>query len=281
MKSEIIIINKDSGYTSRDVVNKLNKILNTKKIGHTGTLDPLASGVMIILTNKYTKLCDIILMDDKEYIAEIKLGLSTDTLDITGNIISKEKTKKLAIQDINKVLKDYTKEYYQEVPIYSAVHVQGKRLYEYARSNEEVELPKKLVKIKELELLDYHDDLIKIRCVVSSGTYIRALIKDICESLNVLGTMNSLIRTRVGLFTIEDSYTLEDIATNNYQSISIDKVLNITNINIDDNLYKKVINGNLLKFNYNGYVMFKYNNENIALYNFTNNIGKLVILMVK
>ena len=274
----ILVINKEKNITSRDVVNKLNKILNTKKIGHTGTLDPLATGVLVCLTDKHTKLVDVITSEEKEYIAEIKLGIETDTLDITGNIINENNNINLDINNIKNVLKSFVGKYIEEVPKYSAVKINGKKLYQYARNNVDIELPKREVEIKEIELLDYHDDIIKFKCLVSKGTYIRSLIKDICNKLNVLGTMNSLIRTKQGRFTIDSSYTLDDVKNNNYRDIPIDNVLDVKYIELDDNLYKKVINGNRLNLDYNGYILFIKDNKQVALYNFINKEGKLIIL---
>lgn len=274
----ILVINKEKNITSRDVVNKLNKILNTKKIGHTGTLDPLATGVLVCLTDKHTKLVDVITSEEKEYIAEIKLGIETDTLDITGNIINENNNINLDINNIKNVLKSFVGKYIEEVPKYSAVKINGKKLYQYARNNVDIELPKREVEIKEIELLDYHDDIIKFKCLVSKGTYIRSLIKDIYNKLNVLGTMNSLIRTKQGKFTIDSSYTLDDVKNNNYRDIPIDNVLDVKYIELDDNLYKKVINGNRLNLDYNGYILFTKDNKQVALYNFINKEGKLIIL---
>ncbi len=277
IKNEIIVINKEKGLTSRDVVNKLSKILNTKKIGHTGTLDPLATGVLVCVTNKYTKLVDIITSNYKEYVATIKLGIKTDTLDITGNIIDTSNYNITKV-DILNTFKLFTKKYLQEVPLYSSVRVNGKRLYEYARSNTKVSLPKKEVEIRKLELISYDNDIIKFKCVVSKGTYIRSLIKDICDNLGVYGTMNSLERTRQGIFNIDNSYTLDDIKNHKYKSYNIEDILDLSVIEVDDNIYKKVINGNKLELNYNGYVLFKKDNKDIALYYFEDNIGRLKIL---
>ena len=276
----ILVINKEKDLTSRDVVNKLCKLLHTKKIGHTGTLDPMATGVLVCLTDKHTKLVDILTSTYKEYIAEIKLGIKTDTLDITGTVTYKNEDYNINLNKINKVFSMFKGKNMQEVPMYSAVRVDGKRLYEYARKDMEIyDLPKREVEIKELELLDYHDDIIKFRCVVSKGTYIRSLIRDICGKLNVYGTMNSLIRTKQGKFKIEDSYTLEDIENNNYQSLSLKDVLDLKEIELDNNLYKKVINGNILELNYEGYILFQKDKQDVALYYFENNIGKLRILL--
>lgn len=279
MNNEIIVVNKPIDYTSRDVVNKLICIKGTKKIGHTGTLDPLATGVLVCVTNKYTKLVEIITGLEKEYIASIKLGISTDTLDITGEVIKASNTEYYDKDYIKKILNSFVGEYSSEVPLYSAVRVKGKRLYEYARNNIEVDVPIRDVYIKEIELIDYKDDIITFRVVVSKGTYIRSLIQSICDKLNTCGTMSSLVRTKQGNFKIEDSYSLEDIEKGNYKSLSIKDVLDVSVVELNDALFKKVINGNKLEIQYSGYVLFVKDNEEIALYEFLNNIGKLKIML--
>ena len=278
MQNLILNINKEENFTSRDVVNKLSKILNDKKIGHTGTLDPLASGVLVCLTGKYTKLVDLITSFEKEYIAEIKLGIKTDTLDITGNVLDKKAVCHYEISDIEKVLNSFIGNYVQKVPLYSAVKINGKKLYEYARCNEEVILPLREVFIKEIELLNYKEDIIKFRTVVSKGTYIRSLIEDICNKLNTIGTMKSLVRTKQGNFKIENSYKLIDIENSNFNSIKLEEVLDLKLVELDDVLYKKVINGNKLNLDYNGFILFRKNNMDIALYYFEDNLGYLKIL---
>lgn len=259
-----IVINKEKNMTSRDVVNKLNKILKTKSIGHIGTLDPLATGVLVCLIGKYTKLSSIMVNHDKEYIASFKLGMLTDTLDITGNIL-KEETYHLNKDLLEKALKELTTTYMQEVPIYSAVKVNGKKLYEYARNNEEVTLPKKEVTIYSLELINITNDIITIKTKVSKGTYIRALINDIGQKLNTNGTLISLERTSLDKFKISDAYSLKDVLGGNYKLLSIEDLINCKVINIDDNLLFKVKNGQRLKMN-DEYVLFKYNSLNVALY---------------
>lgn len=268
MTNGILIVNKEPNYTSRDVVNIVSKKLQTKKVGHTGTLDPLASGVLVITIGRYTKLGEILTSLDKEYISEIKLGIKTDTLDITGNILEK-KDFNLQKEDIEKVFKKFVGKYKMEVPIYSAIKINGKKLYEYARNNEEVELPIKTVEIKELELIDYKEGIIKFRTKVEKGTYIRSLIRDICKELNTIGTMNSLIRTKQGNFLIENAQELED----NYNLLKITDVLNIKTYNLNDKEYQKVINGNSLVLNSNEeQLLLEYNNEEIAIYNKEDNI---------
>ncbi len=273
-----IVINKEQNYTSRDVINKLNHILNIKKIGHTGTLDPMATGVLVCLVGKYTKLVSLIMDEDKEYIASIKLGIKTDTLDITGNILDTSEIKKCDTLEIENVLNSFLGEYHQIIPLYSAKRINGKRLYEYARIKEEVKLPENIVNIKEIELLDYHDDLIKFRVVVSKGTYIRSLIQSICDKLSCYGTMNELIRTRQGKFDIKHAYTLNDIENNSYQKLSIEDLLDVEVMELPNALEKNILNGNKIELNKKGYILFKKNEQEIALYYFHNNIGKLKIL---
>lgn len=259
----LLIINKPVGYTSRDIVNIISKKLKTKKVGHTGTLDPLASGVLVITIGRYTKLGEMLTSLDKEYISEIKLGIRTDTLDITGNILEK-KDFNVTKEDIEIVFKKFIGKYKMEVPIYSAIKINGKKLYEYARNNEKVELPIKTVEIKELELIDYQEGIIKFCTKVEKGTYIRSLIRDICKELNTIGTMKSLIRTKQGNFLLENAIELED----NYNLLKITDVLNIKAYNLNDSEYQKVINGNSLVLNSNEeQLLLVYNNEEIAIYN--------------
>lgn len=276
MQNMIILVNKEKDYTSRDVVNKIGKILNTKKIGHTGTLDPLATGVLVITVGKYTKLNDALTSTYKEYIAEFKLGISTDTLDITGNMLSEEKitVDELRIKD---ALKHFNTSYLQEVPIFSAVKVNGRKLYDYARHNEIVDLPKKMVDIKELELLEISDDIIRVRCLVSKGTYIRSLIRDIGKYLNTSAVMVSLIRTKQGIFDISDSYTIEDIENDNFTYKTIKDGLDVEVINEYDDL-KAIRNGQKIEYNSDKeYLLFVEKNVEIALYKREDNIYRMYI----
>ena len=260
----ILIVNKSDGFTSRDVVNKLSKVFNTKKIGHTGTLDPIAKGVLVVVLGKYTKLCEDLTQTYKEYIATFKLGILTDTLDITGNIIDK-KSCNVSEEEIRNVISNYICVYNQEVPIYSSVKINGRKLYEYARNGEDVTLPKREVDIKSIEVLEINKDIIKIKCLVSKGTYIRSLIRDIGESLNTHATMTDLIRTKQGIFDIKDSYTIEDIENGNYKLINIEDVLDLCVIN--NEYIKEATNGVKLKLDIkNKYILFKSNNEEVALY---------------
>ena len=247
----ILLVNKKENWTSRDVVNKVGKILGTKKVGHTGTLDPLATGVLVLCIGSATKLNEILTSTYKEYEAEITLGLLTDTLDITGNELKEEKVK-VNKEQILEALNKMTGKYVQEVPIYSEVKVNGRKLYEYARAGESVELPKREVDIKELELIGnikYTDNktIFNIRCLVSKGTYIRALVNDIANSLNTIGVMSKLTRTKQGKFKLENCYKIEDIESGNYKLISITEALN--------NFPKVVVDGYLENLIKNGAVI--------------------------
>ena len=272
----LLVINKDKGYTSRDVVNVISKLFETKKVGHTGTLDPLARGVLVICLNRYTKLNEILTSIEKEYVAEVTLGIKTDTLDIEGNILEKKKVY-ITKDDLIKTLKKYETTYEQEVPIYSAVKVNGKKLYEYARSGEKVVLPKKSVIIKKIELLAFSENKFTFKCLVSKGTYIRSLIRDILNDLKVIGTMSDLIRTRQGVFDIKDAYSLEDVEKGNYKLLKIKDVLDIPKVMVDKTLKFKLLNGVRLKGNYPDRVLFLDNDEEIAIYKKDGDVMKMEV----
>ena len=277
MKRGILVVNKPEGYTSRDVVNKLNHIFGTKKIGHTGTLDPIATGVLVCAIGSYTKLVNYLTSYDKEYIAEIKLGVKTDTGDITGNILEENYNYSIDSSKILEVFNSFPKTYIQEVPKYSAVKIDGKKLYEYARENIEVELPKREVNIYSLELLEFNNGIIKFKTKVSKGTYIRSLIEDLCKKLNVIGTMNSLVRTKQGNFDIKDAINLLDI-DDNTKLLQADEFLEVNSYKLNKKTYDLVINGNKLKISLsNGYYNLIYNDNLIALYEFKYNEGRLVM----
>lgn len=272
----IINVYKEKNMTSRDVVNIISKHLHTKKVGHTGTLDPLATGVLIVCTNHDTKLVDILTSKNKEYIATMRLGIQTDTGDITGNII-KRATYKVTKDQIIKVLNNFLGSSKQTVPIYSAVKINGKKLYEYARNGEEVTLPTREINISNIELLDYHDDLIKFKVTVSKGTYIRSLIEDIGKTLQTVATMEDLVRTKQGNYKIEDSYTLEDIKNDNYKPIPLNIVLkDYHTYNLNATEYFKVKNGSKMLLNIDDKIVtLLYNNKPIALYRKENDIYRV------
>ena len=265
----IILINKEKGITSRDVVNQICKKLKTNKVGHTGTLDPIACGLMVICVGEGLKLVELLTGHDKEYIAKVKIGIKTDTYDITGKVLE-EKEVKLNKDDLIKVLNSFVGEYYQEVPIYSSVKVNGKKLYEYARSGIEVTLPKHLVKIGPIELISFDNDSFSFKVNVSSGTYIRSLINDIGNKLGVPLTMEELLRTKVGEYKLEDASDID-----NLKVIPITEATNIKKVEIKDDLIKKISNGVKIDNIYNEkIVMFLYHNTPIAIYKDDNGILK-------
>lgn len=269
----IIVINKPKDYTSRDIVNIVSKKLNTKKVGHTGTLDPLATGVLVLPIGRALKVSELLTSNTKEYIAEVILGYETDMLDITGTEI-KRNIPSVTKEELLKVLKSYIGKYNQEVPLYSAVKVGGRKLYEYARSGTPVIPPSKEVEVYSLELISNLKHIkgaveFTIKCEVSKGTYIRSLIRDIAYSLNTYGTMKNLIRTRQGIFTLKDAYTLKDIEENNYKLLSIKECLpNIKTTVIEEPLLTKVKNGMVLDkfFKENMSLLLDKEGKEIAIY---------------
>lgn len=265
----IIIVNKPKGITSRDVVNEISKKFRTKKVGHTGTLDPIATGVMVVCLNAATKLVDKLTSYDKEYIATCILGIETDTLDNTGKILNTMQTH-ITKNQIETTLNKFIGSYEQEVPKYSAIKINGKKLYEYARENIEVKLPKRNVIINNINLVSgprYMDNKTEFtfRCSVSKGTYIRSLIRDIASDLNTYGIMTDLIRTKHGNFDIKDAISLDQVTENNL--IKIKDVLTCQHVQITDDIRKKVLNGANIMNDYNSEeVLFMDNNQAVALY---------------
>lgn len=247
--SAILLVNKEKGMTSFDVVNEISHLYGIKRVGHTGTLDPLAEGVLIVAVGKATKVVELLTATYKEYIAKVKLGLKTDTGDITGKTL--EISNIPSLDNLEEVLSSFKKTYLQEVPIYSAVKVNGKKLYEYARNNEKVELPKRKVTIKEITLIDKKEDTFTFKTLVSKGCYIRSLIEDIATSLNTCATMQCLTRTKQGLIELSQTSTLEMIRNNDFKTYQIDEVLDIPVVVVEEKEAKKIMTGQRLDNIYN------------------------------
>lgn len=265
----ILVINKEKNYTSRDIVNIVGKSLGTKKVGHTGTLDPLATGVLVLAIGSGLKLVELLMDHDKEYIAKVRLGLETDTLDITGNVIREIKVNDITKEQVEVVLKSFVGTIEQTVPKYSAVKVNGKKLYEYARNGEEVELPVKSVDIYSLELIsDIIDNSFYIKCHVSKGTYIRSLIADIGECLGTGAVMEELNRTKVGNFTLKEAYSLEQIKTGEYKLLELSDVLDLPRVIVDEVLEVRIRNGQVLQKFFESDMAMVVNNEGklLAIY---------------
>lgn len=213
----IILINKEKGCTSHDVVNKVKHIFN-EKVGHTGTLDPNATGLLPILVGKGTKLSAYLINHDKEYEVTLKLGIKTDTADSEGKVIDEQNVDNSMMQSekIVKVLDSFIGKQMQTPPIYSAIKINGKKLYEYARKNIEVEIEPRQIEIFSIQLDEINEDE-KIICFTvkcSKGTYIRSLCEDIAERLGTIGYMKELNRVKVGIFDIKNSIKIEELENN-------------------------------------------------------------------
>lgn len=261
----LIIVDKPLHKTSFDVIRDLRKEYNTRKMGHIGTLDPMATGVLPILIGEATKLSDYLMEHDKEYIATLHLGEKRDTGDSEGEVIKQAEIPIIYKDDIDKVLKSFIGESMQIPPMYSAIKVGGKKLYELARQGQTIERTARKIKIDEIELLDYITDNNKIievrfRVVCSKGTYIRVLCEDIAEKLGTEGYMKALRRIRVGNFKIEDSgkfIEMKDIL----EVPKID-IIDLENSNQSkDVILKKLINGVGIKVNERDGLVNLYKNE--------------------
>ena len=207
----IININKTKGITSFDVIRKLRRILKEKSIGHTGTLDPLATGILVVCVGKATGLAQDIESKEKTYIANLDLGYRTDTLDVTGEILEKRDFLPPTKEEFQKVCESFLGEIEQIPPMYSAIKINGQKLYDLARQGIEVERKARKVKIDSIKIISFTGKNAIIKCTVSKGTYIRTLIDDIGQKLGTLATMTELLRQEVGEYHINKSYTLEDI----------------------------------------------------------------------
>ncbi len=278
---KVILVNKEKGYTSRDVVNIISKKFNEKKVGHFGTLDPLAEGLLIIGIGKLTKIGNFLENDNKEYEVEVLIGTETDTYDITGNILNKINIERIPLEKITSAVKYYEKKYMQEVPIYSAVKVNGRKLYEYARKGEKVTLPKKEVKILKISNIHFFEKeglhYFKFNALVSKGTYIRSLINDISKDINIPLCMSNLIRISQDKFTLNDANTLKEIEEGSYKLLDIKDVLNLKELEIPKSMETEILNGNQIKLNEHGLILFTKNGKNIALYKENNGLLKQVL----
>ena len=279
----ILNILKPVGYTSHDVVAVLRRCLHTRKIGHTGTLDPSATGVLPICIGRATRVSDILVNSDKEYVAEIRLGASTDTQDSDGTVISTS-TIRATYTDVASACKHFTGDIEQIPPMYSAVKVDGKKLYELARKGIEVERKPRKVTIYKIDILDFEEDeqILKVRVSCSKGTYIRTLAHDLGVYLKTYGHITSLTRTKSSLFSIENSISLEKIEEI-YKNNKIDEFLinpsklfcGYESIVLDEIDEFRVKNGNYLVFS-------KYKsefNENV-IYRVFNKAGEFLALYI-
>ena len=254
----IIIIDKPKGYTSHDVVNVVRKNLKTTKVGHTGTLDPNATGVLPVLIGKATKISKYLIEHDKTYIAELTLGKKSSTGDIEGEIIEEKEVPNLSEEQIKNTLASFLGKQMQTPPIYSSIKINGKKAYEYARNGQTVEIPAREIEITEISLLSFEKDSIIFKVSCSKGTYIRVLCEDIAKKLGTVGLMQNLRRTRVDKFDIKDACLLENL--DKAKIISIEECFkDFPNINLDDKQTMAFLNGVKIKENQENGVYSVYN----------------------
>ncbi|WP_249030505.1 tRNA pseudouridine(55) synthase TruB [Tannockella kyphosi] len=221
----IIIVNKPAGYTSHDIVNKLRRCLKTKKVGHAGTLDPDATGVLVVCVNKATKVLQFLESDTKEYECVLSLGVSTDTYDASGEILETKEFMGLEDSTIQTTFDGFLGAQLQVPPIYSAIKVNGKKAYEYAREGKELVLEPRPIVIHSLEIKKIAGNEITFQTLCSKGTYIRSLCVDLAKAMGYPGHMKQLSRSQSGIFSLEDAYTLEEIEAGNFSFCTIEKAL--------------------------------------------------------
>ncbi|WP_300355926.1 tRNA pseudouridine(55) synthase TruB [Fusobacterium sp.] len=274
----IINVNKPKGITSFDVIRKLRKILSMRKIGHTGTLDPLAEGVLLVCVGKATKLAQDIEAHSKEYIAGFELGYKTDTYDIEGVTVDKKENFSVTLEELSEVIKKFIGNIKQVPPMYSAIKINGQKLYDLARKGEVVEREARDIFIESIEVLEFDGKKGILKCKVSKGTYIRSLIYDIGEELNTFAVMTSLVRTQVGEENICKSFSLEDIENLKQKDdlsfiTSIEDYFVCPKINISgEKNHTLFLNGNTLIFDGNdGMYKVYYENKFLGLATLKNN----------
>ena len=208
----VIPVWKPVDWTSFDVVKKLRSQIKPAKVGHAGTLDPFAEGVLMLCTGKYTKQVESFMDKEKEYLAEIQLGSETDTLDPTGKVVETANVPKLTEDKINLVLKEFIGEIKQEPPMFSALKVNGEPLYKLARKGINIPRENRTVNIYDIQLINFTDRTITLKVVCGRGTYIRSLAKDIAEKLNTVGHLTSLKRTRIGEYNQSSCIAVKDLS---------------------------------------------------------------------
>ena len=261
----LLIINKPKGYTSHDVVNVLRKKLNTKKVGHTGTLDPNATGVLPILVGTATKISKYLVEHEKTYIATIELGKKTDTGDIEGKIIEESNLRNIEKNEVEEAIKSFFGKQIQIPPMYSSIKVNGKKLYEYAREGKTVEVKPREIEILDINLIEYENNEIKFNVRCSKGTYIRTLCEDIAKKLRTIGYMKELQRISVNEFNIENSILLEELENINIveKIISIEEIFkDKSRIDLNNRKLELFLNGVQLTHELQEDIYRIYNNNN-------------------
>ncbi|MBP9479448.1 MAG: tRNA pseudouridine(55) synthase TruB [Sebaldella sp.] len=258
----IILLNKEKDISSFKAINKLKHKIGLKKVGHAGTLDPLAEGLMIVLANDATKLSDLLLKQDKEYMVECELGYETDTYDLEG-VRTKEFDGEvnLSKEEIINGINEFQGEYDQVPPMYSAIKINGKKLYDLARKGIEVERKSKIVNINYIKDINLDENKVSFTISVSSGTYIRSIIRDFGRKLGTYATMTELTRTKIGKFNIEDSRKMDDIEDQS-SGIGVQDIFDFERIDLGENEYFKLKNGvKIAKVGRDSYYSIYFNGE--------------------
>lgn len=245
----ILLIDKKEGLSSYDVVKIAKRVFHSKKIGHCGTLDPFATGLLILGVNQATKIMSFLEADEKEYLATVKLGIETDTLDKTGTILKKAPLQAISMALLEEKSQKFLGKIKQIPPLYSAIRVQGKHLYEYARNQETVEIKSREVTIHELKIISVQEDEFTFYVRCSKGTYVRTLGVDLAHECHNLAHLSALRRLKIGKISVADANTIEELEHERFHLHAIDEVLSMKKIQIrDENLLKRVYNGHTLFF---------------------------------
>lgn len=243
----LINVYKETGWTSHDVVAKLRRVLGIKRIGHTGTLDPMATGVLPVCVGRATKVCDFLTNETKSYRATLLLGMETDTQDVTGEILEEKTTENLSEERVRETIMGFVGLSHQIPPMYSACKIRGRKLYEYARAGREVEREPRAIMIYDIRILDVELPRVTFEVDCAKGTYIRTLCHDIGNALGTGGVMETLERTRVGMFCAQNAVTIDEIEKGNYELIPIDSLFpTLPEILIPEKLNKLLYNGCVL-----------------------------------
>ncbi len=266
-----IIVNKPKNMTSHDVCNIMRRIMHTKKVGHSGTLDPLATGVLVVAVGRATKLISYLENQDKTYVAEALFGLQTDSYDILGNTLNTDNDSNPNNEEIDLALAKLKESTKQIPPIYSAIKVNGRKLYDYAKLGEEVKIEPRDIKIFSLNRIsDIIDKKVKIEVSAQKGFYVRSLINDLGLELGTYAVMSDLVRTKAGNYTIKMSQTLEEIEEYGPKIYSIEETFsNLKRIDVNDYIAKLVKNGIILdhrQFTLNEMFKIYHNDKLIAIY---------------
>ncbi len=249
--NSVLVLNKPKGLTSQKAVTEVKKIIKVKKAGHAGTLDPMATGVLLVCTNEATKITPFLMELEKEYVFKARFGVSTDTYDAEGRILNVVEDFQLDKEKLQKVLQKFTGQIMQTPPMYSASKVEGQPLYKLARNGIEVERKPKKIFIYSIEIEEFSPPFVTFRVKCSKGTYVRALCHDIGQEIGVGAHIVELTRTRIGEFCIENSVSLEDLKKTGIDGkkfLSIDEALYfLPSVNIQDNLIRRFLNGASIK----------------------------------